>query len=69
MLFFRACPRCRGAVHEDADLWAKWLLACVACGHVLTPKQEAALRGRPLPERGEQTRMVVRGNRLVAGGL
>ncbi|GBD11782.1 hypothetical protein HRbin23_01460 [bacterium HR23] len=43
MIWFRACPRCKGDLREVADHWGRTVL-CLQCGYELTPAQEARLR-------------------------
>jgi len=40
---FKACPRCRGDIYQDAD----GELACLQCGHELGRGERAALISRP----------------------
>jgi hypothetical protein len=41
--WLKACPRCiTGDLREENDAYGAYL-ACVQCGHVLTPEQEAEL--------------------------
>ena len=34
MLYFKACPRCKGDVHRDRDVFGEYL-KCLQCGHMV----------------------------------
>lgn len=34
MIFFKACPRCRGDVHETSDLYGPYI-ECLHCGYMV----------------------------------
>ena len=34
MLYFKACPRCKGDVHRDRDMYGEYL-KCLQCGHMV----------------------------------
>lgn len=34
MLWFRQCPRCRGDLHKDHDLYGEFV-SCIQCGYYL----------------------------------
>lgn len=34
MLYFKACPRCKGDVHRDRDVYGEYL-KCLQCGHMV----------------------------------
>ena len=42
MYWLKACPRCRGDLHGDSDAHGAYV-ACLQCGHYLTPAQESAM--------------------------
>jgi hypothetical protein len=63
MIWFKACPRCRGDLREVVDQWGRTVL-CLHCGYELTPAQEARLRLATL--RGE--RLAPRPREPVATG-
>lgn len=44
--YLRACPRCHGDVFLDEDPFTGAHLACLQCGHALTPSEERALAER-----------------------
>ncbi len=35
MIDFKACPRCRGDLTEDIDMYGKYI-KCLQCGHIVT---------------------------------
>lgn len=43
MFWLKACPRCRGDLHEEGDIYGVYV-ACIQCGYVLSPEQEGMLR-------------------------
>ena len=43
MYWLKACPRCRGDLHEERDFYGVYV-ACIQCGYVLDSRQEQALR-------------------------
>lgn len=40
MLYLKACPRCRGDVKYERDMYGKYL-ECLQCGFLLSAKNEA----------------------------
>ncbi len=49
MMWMHACPRCRGPVVEEWDIYGRFL-SCLVCGYILSEQEEYALRwGPPLP--------------------
>jgi len=49
MYWLKACPRCRGDLHEENDFYGLYI-ACIQCGFVLDSQQEQTLRlTRALP--------------------
>ncbi len=43
MMWFKSCPRCNGDLHEDSDVYGRYI-ACLSCGYYLTVVDEARLR-------------------------
>jgi len=43
MYWLKACPRCRGDLHEERDFYGQYV-ACIQCGYVLDSRQEQTLR-------------------------
>lgn len=51
MFWLKACPRCRGDLHDIRDVGDHYV-ACLQCGRILTAEQEKSLPRatlRPLP--------------------
>lgn len=42
MFWLKACPRCRGDLHEVRELDGRYV-SCLQCGQTLTERQEKAL--------------------------
>ena len=42
MYWLKACPRCRGDLHEEKDVYGAYV-ACIQCGYVLNSRDEEAL--------------------------
>ncbi len=42
MYWLKGCPRCRGDLHNDRDSHGTYM-ACLQCGHYLTPEEELVL--------------------------
>lgn len=42
MFWLKCCPRCGGALYDGMDIYGRYI-ACLQCGHYLTPQQEVAL--------------------------
>lgn len=42
MFWLKACPRCRGDLHEIRDVGATYV-SCLQCGQILTEQQEKML--------------------------
>ena len=43
MYWLKGCPRCRGDLHEESDLYGAYV-SCIQCGYVLSSREEEALR-------------------------
>ena len=43
MYWLKACPRCRGDLHEEKDFYGAYV-ACIQCGYVVNSREEDALR-------------------------
>ncbi len=43
MFWLKACPRCRGDLHEESDFYGPYV-ACMQCGYTLTSEEEEQLR-------------------------
>jgi len=43
MYWLKACPRCRGDLHEEKDFYGAYV-ACIQCGYLLNAQAEEALR-------------------------
>ena len=43
MFWFKACPKCHGDLHEDADAYGSYI-ACLQCGHYLPEADETQLK-------------------------
>jgi DNA-directed RNA polymerase subunit M/transcription elongation factor TFIIS len=43
MMWLKSCPRCRGDLYSEKDLYGI-NLKCLQCGHVLTEAQKQLLR-------------------------
>jgi len=43
MVFLKACPRCRGDLYLDRDIYGTYL-ECVQCGYIRDLAEEAASR-------------------------
>ena len=50
MYWLKACPRCRGDLHEEKDLYGAYV-SCIQCGYLLTSGEEDALRLTGMLER------------------
>ena len=48
MYWLKNCPRCTGDLGDATDIYGGYI-ACLNCGHHLTEKEEAELRGREPP--------------------
>ncbi|MBI2322055.1 MAG: hypothetical protein HYU88_08185 [Chloroflexi bacterium] len=44
--YLRCCPRCRGDVFVEQDIFGGTSLSCLQCGHVLTAAEEQTLLDR-----------------------
>ena len=42
VFWLRCCPRCGGDLHKNRDLYDRYV-ACLQCGHYLTPVEELGL--------------------------
>ncbi len=42
MFWLKACPRCRGDLFRQVDLYGLYI-ACLQCGYVLRPEEESRL--------------------------
>ncbi len=40
MFWFKSCPKCRGDLHRDSDLYGTFT-TCMQCGHYLTQAEGA----------------------------
>jgi len=45
MYWLKACPRCRGDLHQESDFYGPYV-ACIQCGYVLNASEEETLRLR-----------------------
>ena len=45
MYWLKACPRCRGDLHQESDFYGPYV-ACIQCGYVLDAREEETLRLR-----------------------
>ena len=45
MYWLKACPRCRGNLHQESDFYGPYV-ACIQCGYVLNAREEETLRLR-----------------------
>ncbi len=43
MFWFKACPRCRGDLHEERDIHGPYIY-CIQCGYSLSTLEEERLR-------------------------
>ena len=43
MYWLKACPRCRGDLHEERDFYGAYV-ACIQCGYLLNAREEETLR-------------------------
>src|SRR3990172_8824518 len=50
MYWLKACPRCRGDLHEEKDFFGAYV-ACIQCGYVVNSREEEALRLTGILER------------------
>jgi len=50
MYWLKACPRCRGDLHEEGDIYGVYV-ACIQCGYVLRDDEESILRATASLER------------------
>jgi hypothetical protein len=65
MLWLKSCPKCRGDLHSDADVFGTFV-ACVQCGRQLTGAEETLLlRTRRMPT---AVREVIDSRRRAAAG-
>ena len=42
MFWFKACPKCRGDLYSNSDVYGSYV-ACLQCSHYLTEAEEARL--------------------------
>jgi hypothetical protein len=42
MFWQKSCPRCKGDLYQDSDLYGRYV-ACFQCGHYLSLAEEVAL--------------------------
>lgn len=56
-IFFKACPRCKGDMHNDYDQYG-WYVKCIQCGNVSDLEPPAILRPRVQP--GVRERKLIR---------
>lgn len=58
MLWLKTCPRCRGDVYTEKDIFETYetYLKCLQCGHVLSEveRQQAELERRPPTSSGSK---------------
>jgi hypothetical protein len=47
-MWLKGCPRCRGDLLRQSDIYGSYV-ACLQCGHVLRPQEEARLKTEPEP--------------------
>ena len=45
MFWLKRCPKCQGDLHGDRDMHGSYV-ACLQCGHYLTPEEESALSSK-----------------------
>jgi hypothetical protein len=50
MYWLKACPRCRGDLHEEEDIYGVYV-ACIQCGYVVRGDEEPILRATGSLER------------------
>lgn len=43
MIWIKSCPRCRGDLLQNRDLYG-WYVSCFQCGHHLSEVEEATFR-------------------------
>ena len=43
MFWLKGCPRCRGDLYENSDIYGRYI-DCFQCGHYLTTAEEAHVR-------------------------
>ena len=43
MFWLKSCPRCRGDLYENSDIYGRYI-DCFQCGHYLTTDEEAHVR-------------------------
>ncbi len=55
MLYFKACPRCRGDMHGGSDLYGPYR-ECLQCGHVIDLEKKSVLLDAISRERVSQGR-------------
>lgn len=48
MYWFKSCPRCRGDLHVERDIYSTEIV-CMQCGHILNRAQVQALLERTMP--------------------
>lgn len=56
MIYFKACPRCRGDLYIGKDLYGRYR-GCLQCGYQAEVR-EVAGRGKTSPEATERVRAV-----------
>ena len=55
MLYFKACPRCRGDMHGASDMYGPYK-ECLQCGHVVDLEKKNVLMDAILREGFSHTR-------------
>lgn len=53
MLWFKQCPRCRGDLHHNRDMYGDYV-ACLQCGYYLPENEVAGLLPLSRPQRLEE---------------
>ena len=54
MLKIKSCPRCRGDMYENRDIYGAYI-ECLQCGHMADPgKEREPARDVPVPGRRER---------------
>ena len=61
MIFFKACPRCKGDLYEDKDKYGKFL-SCLQCGY-LKDLVGPALESEPKIQKGKSRKIMSNGSR------
>ena len=53
MLYLKACPRCKGAMHSNRDMYGSYR-ECLQCGHMIDMDKRSPLLSVPVAQAGKK---------------